>query len=220
MRLRPNKRFQATALALRARPAPEPRRWASNMIRTALLSAFLVTITGCASSGPIAPPVTPGQSFSGSYLNIEAPNSEGWHLMQNSAAGIAFSTGDPTDSVVANVARFGLPPTATPDDFVAYIRAGVEKDTDPARFEIMRSDFTYTNVRGYPCVRFDGLSQDKKPHGSSTPLLLELVSLYCRHPVRQDSGFMASYSHRGKEHRPTFESEAERFFQGVQVRDH
>ena len=58
-----------------------------------------------------------------------------------------------------------------------------------------------------------------KPYGSDAPLLLAMDSLYCRHPKRQETGFGAVYSFRGKAEYSQLRSEAEGFFQGVQVPD-
>jgi hypothetical protein len=112
---------------------------------------------------------------------------------------------------------FGLAPTSTPGEFEDLIRAGVRKDTPPERYEVQREVLKYTGERGYPCVRYQALSKDKNPRGSVTPLLLALDGLYCRHPKRQDTGFAAIYSFRGKAENPTLRSEAESFIQGIQV---
>jgi hypothetical protein len=63
------------------------------------------------------------------------------------------------------------------------------------------------------------LATDRKPHGSETPLLLASDGVYCRHPKRQDTGFAAIFSFRGKAEYPALRSEAESFMQGVQVPD-
>jgi len=48
-------------------------------------------------------------------------------------------------------------------------------------------------------------------------LLLETYSLYCRHPVRTNTGFAAIYSYRGRSRYPNLDKEAEDFIQGIQV---
>ncbi|MDR2853037.1 MAG: hypothetical protein LBV61_08325 [Burkholderiaceae bacterium] len=132
---------------------------------------------------------------------------------------MAFAKGGQSknESFVAQVSMFNLPPTQTPEAFKSFIQSGVEKDTDTNRFEVQSASFRITNERNYPCVRYEATSQDNEPAGSSGPLLFELSAIYCRHPVRQETGFSISYSHRGEGLHPTFRSEAESFIQSVQV---
>ena len=182
---------------------------------------FLATLVqGCATSGqPAGKPVAPSESFSGSYINIKAPASAGWELMQSSGAGMAFAKDgeNKSESFSAQIVMFNLPPTQTPEAFKSFIQFGVEKDTDTTRFKVQSASFRYTNERNYPCVRYEATSQDDKPQGSSGPLLLQLSAIYCQHPVRQETGFSVSYSHRGRALYSTFRNEAEIFIQGVQV---
>ncbi|MDO8596875.1 MAG: hypothetical protein Q7R45_09650, partial [Sulfuricaulis sp.] len=55
---------------------------------------------------------------------------------------------------------------------------------------------------------------------SREKLLLQSKSLYCRHPVRQETGFSIMYSHRGRALYPNLNSEAKDFIDGVQVPGH
>jgi hypothetical protein len=48
-------------------------------------------------------------------------------------------------------------------------------------------------------------------------LKLKVVSLYCRHPVRQDLGFFAAYSYRGKAADTQIESAAQSFIEAISV---
>jgi hypothetical protein len=69
-------------------------------------------------------------------------------------------------------------------------------------------------------VRYHGLFNDKQVQTSATtsePLLLEMYSLYCRHPVRTSSGFSANYSYRGHSRYASLESEAQSYINGIQV---
>lgn len=112
---------------------------------------------------------------------------------------------------------FNLAPTNTLEEFEALIRNAAQKDTDPNRFNVQQMSFTYSSERSYPCVRYHSIAQDKTPQGSKGPLLLEMDALYCRHAVRQETGFAAIYSHRGESLYANLRSEAEKFIQGVQI---
>jgi hypothetical protein len=159
--------------------------------------------------------------FAGSYINVKAPDSVGWLLSESSYTGITFGKPGPSkgETFVAYVKGINLQPTASPSEFEEVIRAGFRNDTSPERFDLQRESSRYTDERGYPCVRHEALARDKKPRGSDVPLLLATDSLYCRHPKRQETGFVAVFSFRGKGEYSQLRSEAESFFQGVQVPD-
>lgn len=176
----------------------------------------------CASPPSRFPPVTPGQLFPGGYINLRAPNSEGWRLVKSSPQGMAFGKEGIAagENISAQLVMFGLQPTDTPEQFVDVIKKGIESDTNPDRFETLESSVKYTNERGYPCVRHHALVTDRAAQTSPTTkeqLLLETYSLYCRHPIRTNTGFAAIYSYRGRQRFPDLERGAQDFIEGAQV---
>jgi hypothetical protein len=185
-----------------------------------LLPALTVLLAACAAGGgPRGTSVQPGELFSGGYIDIKAPASGGWLLTNSSGSGMTFGKEGPskTESFIAAVLMFGMAPTNTPAELEELVRAGTRRDTPPERYDIQRESLKYTDERGYPCVRYQALAKDKQPQGSDTPLLLALDGLYCRHPIRQETGFAAIYSFRGKAEHAGLRTEAESFIHGVQV---
>ena len=193
-------------------------------MKAALLAlASSVALLSCAAPSQKPPtPVKPGQSYDGPYINVKAPDSDGWQLLGSSPRGMAFAkrglaAGETFGAVVR---MFDLPSISTESDLREAIKAGILKDTDPARFEVIESSLEPTDARAYPCVRHHGIFNDKQAQTSPTthePLLLEMYSLYCRHPVRTTSGFAATYSYRGRSRYPSLESEAQSYINGIQV---
>lgn len=189
---------------------------------TGLIVVVLLTLAGCASPGDQrSTTLAPGQLFKGTYLDVRAPMSGMWEPLRATDSGMAFARdGEAVDSTfVAQVATFRLQPTGTPAEFEALIRAFVERDTDPGRFSVQQASYRYSDERGYPCVSYRTEMQDRAAPKSRYPLLLEIDALYCRHPVRQDVGFAAIYSHRGPTPYGPLRSEAASFIAGVQVPD-
>ena len=184
-----------------------------------LFSLTALVLNGCAAPSRQAVSVSPGQLFAGSYINVTAPLSDGWYLAQSSPSGMAFTKHGQAanETFAAQVAMFNLAPTKTPEEFEELIRNAVQNDTDPNRFNVQQVSFKYTSERSYPCVRYHSVTQDKTPQGSTSPLLLEMDALYCRHPVRQETGFAAIYSHRGEVLYANLRGEADKFIQGIQV---
>ncbi len=90
----------------------------------------------------------------------------------------------------------------------------------PSRFEPLEANYEFTDLRGYPCVRYKCLYNDKEAlttSGTREPMKLQVVSMYCRHPSQKEVGFFAAYSHRGASTDPDLDAPALRFIDGVQV---
>lgn len=186
--------------------------------RTALVIAFFCFLAPIAS----ADIVVPRQLFSGGLLNVRAPNSEGWELVSSAEAGMAFAHRGAyaNENYVAQVSLFALPETGSPDEFVTLIKRGIENDTPAERFKSLESSYEYTGQRGYPCVRFKGVTEDTKAKTSSfgqESLKLQVYSLYCRHPRQQGVGFSIGFLHRGTSLDAELGMQAEEFIRGVQV---
>ena len=188
--------------------------------------AFVVAsiiVSGCVSNPQReSRPVPAGYLYEGGYINIKVPNSDGWHLVNSSPAGMEFAKSgvEEKESFGAQVLMFPLQETKNEDEFLSLIKSGFEADTDPSRFNINQLDFSYTEKRGYSCVKVVGELEDKKAltsPGHRESLILQTNSLYCRHPVRTDTGFAIIYSHRGQSSYPNMSDEAKQFIAGVQV---
>lgn len=191
-----------------------------------LISLFALGLSACVAPGPARnlEQVPPGKLYEGSYINIKAPNAEGWYLVESSNTGMAFArSGDSVnESFAAQVAMFNFPQTNSPEEFEALIVDRASRDLETDRFTTRKFSHEYTDTRGYPCVRAHNVSVDNNPQtssGNAKNLFLENVHLYCRHPVRTDTGFVISYSHRGESLYSNLKSEAEAFIQGVWVPD-
>lgn len=187
-----------------------------------LLPGLFVLLVACAAPTRQPPTVPAGKMFRGSYIDVKAPSSDGWIYLGSSPQGMAFAKQGlpPGESLTATVMMFDLQPTQTPEDLVRLVKEGIEKDTNSQRFASIESKTDYTAQRTYPCVRHHALANDKEAVTSPTtkePLLLEIQGLYCRHPIRTDTGFAAIYSYRGRSRYPALGAEAQDFIEGVQV---
>jgi hypothetical protein len=190
-------------------------------VRRILVVACSLLLASCAN--PRQPQtLAPGQVFKGGYINVSAPNAEGWRLAESTNDGMAFAKAarGPGDTLGAQLLTFELQAAETPEQFVALIREGIQRETDPKRFDVLESRSEYTSERGYPCVRHQSVVADKEAltsPGTREQLLLETRALYCRHPLRTNTGFAAIYSHRGRGAYPGLADEAREFIRGVQV---
>jgi hypothetical protein len=184
--------------------------------------AGCLLLASCAAPPRQPAALSPGQLFKGDYIEVRAPNSDGWRLMGSSSKGMSFGkqARAPGETLGAQLLIFDLQPAETPEQFVSLIKTSIAQGTNPDRFDTVRSSSEYTSERGYPCVRHVGAYDDKQARTSPTTtdrLLLEVHALYCRHPVRTSTGFAAVYSHRGRSAYPRLAEEAQDYIQGVRV---
>ena len=166
--------------------------------------------------------VSPGEQFTGPLLNIRAPNTEGWQIMQSSNTTVAFARegSTPGESYIASVSQFALPEMPSRDDFVAFFRRALDDEMPAARFQKPLTNIEYKEDRGYRCVLYRAKAIDtkaKRPLLSRTAMVLQMQALYCELPKVEKTGFVISFSHRGATEAADFESQAQAFVDGVQV---
>lgn len=169
---------------------------------------------------PVAPgeEVKPGQIFVDAMMYVRAPNATGWKMGAQRGDVLTFIKAGKTagDGYSAQVQLFPLPDDLDHDALVAKIRHDVEGDSPKDRFKPIRSDFSYTAQRGYPCVRFTGVTE-YMPGAGRAPIRVEAQSLYCRHPGVATTGFAISFVHHGPHADKNLARDAEDFFRGIKV---
>ena len=184
--------------------------------------AVAYLLQGCESVAATHPAISPGQDFSNPILQIHAPASSGWYGFERTPVRLAFKKegGSAHETFVAAVFLFHLPAFPDSDAFTELVREGIIKDAPTDRFEILESNVQYTPERAYPCVRYHGISQDRKARisaFSTQEMRLEVISLYCQHPTRPGLGFSVSFSHRGGSATEKIDAAAAAFIDSVQV---
>ena len=191
-----------------------------------MITRILVAATLLLGVAPVtrAQSVSPGKLFAGKLLNVRAPNSGGWKLINSSGATLAFARGGASsnESYVAHVTLFALAEFESPEEFVSLIKKGAEADAPPDRFKNLESSYKYTDQRGYDCVKVKSVTEDTKARTSFFSwenLKLQVSALYCKHPKQSGTAFVAAFTHRGETLDSELESQAQSFIEGVQVPD-
>ena len=166
-------------------------------------------------------PVTPKQLFPSSILNVFSPDSEGWVITGAASNGIGFAKrGAESDaSYGAQVNIFEMSPTASSEELIGFVKRRIAAMNPPPRFQEAAAKYQYIETRGYPCVDVR-IALDDTAAVTATgkgQLKLKVVSLYCRHPVQQQLGFLAAYSYRGKVADVQIELAAKSFIDAINV---
>ncbi|HMM54898.1 MAG TPA: hypothetical protein PKC23_07770 [Candidatus Desulfobacillus sp.] len=186
-----------------------------------ILLALSLLSCGIASAQSPGQPVAPGQPFNGEILNIRAPDSNGWIVTGMARNGISFGKrgAESGETYGAQAIIFEMPPTNGSEELVAFVRKRIAAMNPPPRFLETRSEYRYTDTRGYPCVNVRAAFDDTAavtPSGREQ-LKLQVLALYCRHPEQRHLGFFAAYSHRGKTADDRMEDSARSFIDSVVV---
>jgi hypothetical protein len=165
--------------------------------------------------------VKPKQRFPSPLLDVHAPDSEGWVFAGAASNGISFAKrgAQAGETYAAQVILFPLRPTGNSEEFIASLKERIAEVNPAPRFQELVSEYRYGESRGYPCADVRVSYDD---HEAVTPtgkerLRLKVVALYCRHPVKQEIGFFAAYSYRGRTAEADIEGPARNFIEAIQV---
>jgi hypothetical protein len=162
--------------------------------------------------------LSPGQEFSNTVVLVRSPNEAGWKMGVQSSVALSFVKpgATPHESYAAQLMLFPLKDNLSKDEFLTYIKKGIDADTPLSRFKPIESKLTYTTQRGYACAQYSGLTEDKDS-ATGAPAKLQVRSLYCHHPHDQGVGFMVAYMHRGDSFDKGLPAKADEFFKGVKA---
>lgn len=188
----------------------------------ALILTLVIAGSASAAHGKLEP-VPPGRMYKGRYVDIRAPDSKGWYLIGSSGVSMEFARKgkEQGERYGAQVLIFPLPPAKTKEEFLRLVKERFKAHSQ--RFSILKSEYRYSDKRSYPCVHISVVVENKKfqtAMNSHKKPVVQFISLYCRHPVRQRTGFAIIFSHRGTSLDPDLDTEAQSFADGVQVPGH
>jgi hypothetical protein len=189
-----------------------------------LVAALVVFGAACADLQAAPQPVAFGQLFSGPILNVRAPLSTGWLLLESDDWGMIFinrneSTGY---TYAAEVQTVRLPPVYSGADLLVLAKKIMDARSPAARYKTVETRFEPTSERYYLCVRFRGTFVDTQalmPQGTTASLPLYIRSLICQHPRQRGLILDISFSQRGGPADPDLDSRAESFINSVEVHE-
>ena len=184
-----------------------------------LLIGYLFAVAAHAQSP--GQPVTPKQQFPNDLLNVYSPDSDGWVVTGAGRNGIAFGKRgtEQNETYGAQVIIFEMTQTGSSEEFVGLVKRRIATMNPAPRFQEIGSGYQYTESRGYPCVDVRVSYDDTAAVTAmgKEQLKLKVISLYCRHPIRQELGFFAAYSYRGKAADAQIEEAAKSFIEAINV---
>lgn len=85
------------------------------------------------------------------------------------------------------------------EEFVLLIKEAETKNTDPARFKVLRHEVSPYTEKGNNCVRSHMAAEDHaavKRTGKTEHMILEKLTLICVYPKDNRAGVTVAYSQR------------------------
>jgi len=169
----------------------------------------------------------PPQRSYHSGFSLLPPDEKGWNVISRdgNALNLARHGSSPNETYAISTDVWALPPLASKTDFVDSVRAKErqsEVSASPSRFKLLKHDVAPYPKKGDYCALSHVICEDRaakvKNSGGLHLLILEIVSLTCRHPSNANVAISVSYSHRHYPYQgdPSVSEKAEKLFESVE----
>ena len=193
-------------------------------IKTSIVLTTLF-LTACVTSRPNLPelPASSGRlSIDGA--SFAPPAGEGWYVIMHTPfhIGLVKPRENQDETVAVEAQLFKAAGSVSEKDFVQQVREGEDQDTDPSRFTTRIHEVTSAKLGQAICARSYFVTEDHAPHTrshSGKSMILEALSLKCRHPDDPHVGVSVTYSERyyPGDGDPQFKSEATALLDSVEL---
>lgn len=172
---------------------------------------IFVLITLCASSIIFAEdiPIEPREPFMLDNVKILAPPTEGWVLLSTPKTKVAFIAETEDQIKTAQVAFFSRPGEYNKDSFIAEFKSVAGK-----LGTVVSESYTFSDSRGYPCVKASTTS-DMGKDGNS--LLVQYRISACITPAYTTNAVMMIFSYTSDKPIPAIDKEADAFSESIEI---
>ena len=134
-------------------------------------------------------------------VEFAAPGEPGWHMNKQTpyvlSVGKLGSSED--DTLVIDAMLFKAPDPVPGKDWTQQVKEGEDADTSAPRFVMTLHDVEAVKVGTATCARSHMIAEDHAPtthSGKKGVMILEALSLNCRHPDDPKVGVEVGYSER------------------------
>ncbi|WP_269533020.1 hypothetical protein [Chitinimonas sp. BJYL2] len=185
------------------------------MNKSVFFVAALITSNAIASDF-----LSPGVWFNTPTLTLRSPNADGWVKSKASSSSIVFNKriGKSNDYYTAGVALFKIKGNATTEEMSVELERLWQKNFPSEKFVTTSSEVKNSDRKDMNCLlkqsQLTDASTQEKPNSK---VIHTVRSLYCKHPVSINTGFVVNYMHSGLEVDTTFEEQSNWFFDAVQI---
>jgi hypothetical protein len=193
-------------------------------VRLLAVSVFTILLA----CGPgLRPLELPPQRSNHSGFSFLPPNEEGWTVISRdgNALNLPRKGSNPNETYAISTDLWALPPLQSKADFINSVIAKEgqsEASGRPPRFKLLKHDVAPYPKKGDYCALSHVICEDRgaklKHSGGLHLLVLEIVSLTCRHPSNGNVAIKVSYSHRHYPYHgdPSLSEKAQNLFQSVE----
>lgn len=145
-------------------------------------------------------PVLPANSGRVSIegASFVAPTGYTWYEQEYTQYEVVLSRleTDKLQTVIVRESLYRVPDAVQGKDFIEQVKEDDNMDTDPKRFKRTVHDVMPAQVGLVECARTHTVTEDHAPASRAGPMILETLSLNCRHPDSSIVGVYFAYSER------------------------
>jgi hypothetical protein len=195
-----------------------------SIIRLIGLLCLVLFVFGCAIRPKFITIDNPENRIVLQGYSLTPTNEPGWVIAARSSHQLALAKqgveADETFAIQATLLK--LPSFNSKDEFLDFVRAGQEADSDPSRFTMKKHDVVSYKHMNTDCARSHLLAVDNaaaKRRKNSGDMLLEMATLACTHPDNKRVGISVVYSQRYYPNQKTagFMSRADEVLESVEI---
>ena len=173
-----------------------------NLARLVVIFCFIISIVSCASSrsGLKELPLPP-QKLVHKGFSLLPPDEIGWRIVHRSHHRLELGRrGKGVDeSYAIQVWTLKLPTFHGIEEFRSYVSQRMAKDTGETRFMILEKKESLYEENHGKCILLNTKAEDSdalKNMKDLRSMVLEIISLICRHPGNTNAGIYMAYSNR------------------------
>ena len=197
-----------------------------NVVTRIVTVPILVALTACAPIQKLQQVKLPPERSYHRGFSLVPLNEAGWSIGQRDYNWLVLRRygSSPDESYTIHTEVRGLPPLASPTEFINVVKEDQIRGTDPSRFTVMKHEVVPYPRKGDYCARSYWMTEDRaavKPTGGIHLLILEIINLTCRHPASPNVAISVTYAHRHYQDHgdPALPEKAEMLFESVEFRE-
>ena len=166
-------------------------------MRSIVIAIIALSFSACVVV-PQHPQIGGGQKVTQAGYSFVAPANKSWAVLVGSTYQVTLITkGDsPNETFVASASTYQIPTFSTPQDFLAYVKAGRTAEPETGRFETLKNDEQLYAARSEICVKHEMVSKDFGAKRGGDYTVIEYYGMNCIHPKNPTVGIFVELSRK------------------------
>jgi hypothetical protein len=165
-------------------------------LRVVLLA---IALTGCSSTSQIVGlQAAVGGRVDQPGVSFTPPLGKSWSVMVRSTYQVTLGARGPSkdETFITSVYVYQLPSGLSPEQFLEYVKKGRTAEPQTGRFEVVRNDEHFSDMRREVCVEHRTTSKDYGVTRGQSFATIDYVGMNCIHPADRGVGVLVELSRK------------------------